>query len=366
MGCISSSVRPGQYTKETLAAAEPSGVQTQAGMSTQAGADEVFFGTEGPSTGVGGPPDARNLPHISEREDLAEVEGLVKEELIQGGKSPSKRTPVGTTSATSPAGSALSRRQSLTPSANGADGLRRSNSTGTLFVDATVSAPNHEDTLRCVALAIHYTVVAGHKEEEPEYYRHKFDEKLFPLTDVPVPDSYGEKAPSEDTIYRLINRTFRAAALTAECAIIALVYINRIIQYTGLTMHAINWKRVLIAAILMASKVWDDQAVWNVDFCSIYPKIKVEDMNDLERTVLEMLQFNINVDSSVYAKYYFELRELAEEADRPFPLELISTEQAAKLEATSQVLKERMMQPTLRPTKSLDHKEFSARAVMPQ
>ena len=131
-------------------------------------------------------------------------------------------------------------------------------------------------------------------------------------------------------------------------------------------MHATNWKRVLIAAILMASKVWDDQAVWNVDFCTIYPKIKVEDMNDLERTVLEMLQFNINVDSSVYAKYYFELRALAEDADRPFPLELISTEQAAKLEATSQVLKERMMQSTLRATKSLDHKEFSARAVMPQ
>lgn len=58
-------------------------------------------------------------------------------------------------------------------------------------------------------------------------------------------------------------------------------------------------------------------------------------MNDLERTYLEMLQFNINVDSSVYTMYYFQLRSLAEEAQRPFPLEPMTTSQAAKLEASA-------------------------------
>ena len=54
--------------------------------------------------------------------------------------------------------------------------------------------------------------------------------------------------------------------------------------------------------------------------------------NELERQFLEMLQFNINVPSSVYAKYYFDLRALADAHDLSFPLEPLSKERAAKLE----------------------------------
>ena len=47
-----------------------------------------------------------------------------------------------------------------------------------------------------------------------------------------------------------------------------------------------------------------------------------------------MLQFNINVPSSVYAKYYFDLRALADAHDLSFPLEPLSKERAAKLEVS--------------------------------
>lgn len=54
--------------------------------------------------------------------------------------------------------------------------------------------------------------------------------------------------------------------------------------------------------------------------------------NELERQFLELLQFNINVSASVYAKYYFDLRELADTHELAFPLEPLSTERALKLE----------------------------------
>ena len=56
--------------------------------------------------------------------------------------------------------------------------------------------------------------------------------------------------------------------------------------------------------------------------------------NELERSFLEFLQFNINVPSSVYAKYYFDLRSLAEENELAFPLEPLSRERAKKLEVS--------------------------------
>lgn len=53
----------------------------------------------------------------------------------------------------------------------------------------------------------------------------------------------------------------------------------------------------------------------------------------MERQFLELLQFNINVPASVYAKYYFALRSLADDNSPRFPLETLGNERAQKLEA---------------------------------
>lgn len=57
--------------------------------------------------------------------------------------------------------------------------------------------------------------------------------------------------------------------------------------------------------------------------------------NALERQFLQILQFNTNVPSSVYAKYYFDLRALADANDLTISIEPLSKEKALKLEVNS-------------------------------
>ncbi|KAF0046540.1 hypothetical protein F2P81_000173 [Scophthalmus maximus] len=190
-----------------------------------------------------------------------------------------------------------------------------------------------------VALAIYYHI--KNRDTDGGMLLDIFDEKLHPLSKSDVPPDYDQQDPEQRQIYRFVRTLFSSAQLTAECAIVALVYLERLMTYAEIDVAPGNWKRIVLAAILLASKVWDDQAVWNVDYCQILKDITVEDMNELERQFLELLQFNINVPSSVYAKYYFDLRSLAESNNLSFPLEPLGRDKAQKLEAISRLCDDR-------------------------
>ncbi|XP_058478933.1 cyclin-Y-like protein 1 isoform X2 [Solea solea] len=203
---------------------------------------------------------------------------------------------------------------------------KKYSSCSTIFIDdSTVSQPNLKSTIKW----------------DSDRSLDIFDEKLHPLSREAVPADYFHVDPEHKLIYRFVRTLFSAAQLTAECAIVTLVYLERLLTYAELDICPANWKYIVLGAILLASKVWDDQAVWNVDYCQILKDITVEDMNEMERHFLELLQFNINVPASVYAKYYFDLRQLADDNNLNFPLEPLNNQRAQKLEAISRLCEDK-------------------------
>jgi hypothetical protein len=153
---------------------------------------------------------------------------------------------------------------------------KKYNSCSTIFIDdSTVSQPNLKSAIRLVAFAIYYHI----KRRTSDRSMDIFNERLYPLTkDASFPSDYEQHIPEQRVIYKFMKNLFTAAQLTAECAIVTLIYLERVLTYAEIDMCPSNWKRLLLGAILLASKVWDDQAVWNVDYCQILRDINVENM----------------------------------------------------------------------------------------
>ncbi|NWI05266.1 CCNY protein, partial [Tichodroma muraria] len=150
---------------------------------------------------------------------------------------------------------------------------RKYSSCSTIFLDdSTVSQPNLKYTIKCTLVLILF------RDTDGRMLLDIFDENLHPLSKSEVPPDYDKHDPEQKQIYRFVRTLFSAAQLTAECAIVTLVYLERLLTYAEIDICPANWKRIVLGAILLASKVWDDQAVWNVDYCQILKDITVEDM----------------------------------------------------------------------------------------
>jgi hypothetical protein len=58
-----------------------------------------------------------------------------------------------------------------------------------------------------------------------------------------------------------------------------------------------NLRPSVLCSLMLASKVWDDVSMWNVDFCEIYPKFPLYMINNWERHFLGALGFDVTVSA---------------------------------------------------------------------
>jgi len=205
-------------------------------------------------------------------------------------------------------------------------------STSSLFISDTISQPDVEVVLRCMAKRLLEFIKVGASDCQKIYFD-MFNEMIHPITKSNV-NFY--KLPSEDAVFGFIKFIYVYERMEPECIIMCLAYIERLIEYTGVTVDTSNWRRIALASWIVALKAWEELAVYNLDFLGCFDgKVTVRDLNLLEMHFLNLIQYNVYLKASDYAKYYFELKSYTKVEESQFPLMPLSKEKASLLEKRS-------------------------------
>lgn len=118
--------------------------------------------------------------------------------------------------------------------------------------------------------------------------------------------------PSLDEVHSFISDLFSKAQLSAECSIVCLIYVERLMEAAHVPMVNTTWRPCLLCGLLLASKVWQDLSSWNSEISQIYPQFTLQAINKLESQFCQEIKWDLYISSSLYAKYYFALRSLTE------------------------------------------------------
>ncbi|KAI7856808.1 hypothetical protein BDC45DRAFT_502364 [Circinella umbellata] len=112
-------------------------------------------------------------------------------------------------------------------------------------------------------------------------------------------------------IYEQMAYVFDCGELTAEHAIISYIYVSRMLEVSEQSLCDVNWRLILLAGMLLAVKVWDDCAVYNMDFVQIFPELDIKVINMIERRFMMAMDWDVSCKCSIFAKTFFDLREFA-------------------------------------------------------
>eukprot|EP01038_Epipyxis_sp_PR26KG_P007391 gene7391-10072_t len=204
--------------------------------------------------------------------------------------------------------------------------------------------PNYEDILKRVSVVIHNhiqmweqriaTFVKTPTADNEQFIiqMNKFAEDLFITPQyvyqfVRAPISrvgflYGIKKLSGDiaipelsVVHEFISNLFIKAQLSAECSIVCLIYVERLMEVANVPLVGKNWRPILLCGLLLASKVWQDLSSWNIEISQVYPQFSLKSINKIEMVFCKEIQWMLYISRTAYAKYYFALRSLTEKSD---------------------------------------------------
>jgi hypothetical protein len=94
---------------------------------------------------------------------------------------------------------------------------------------------------------------------------------------------------------------------SASCVVSSIIYIDRLIQLGGnIVIHPRTIHRLLLTAMVVSTKYWDDEFYKNSYYARV-GGLPVVELNKLEADLCFELNFELSVDPRLFAQYYHEL-----------------------------------------------------------
>ncbi|KAL3937710.1 MAG: hypothetical protein SGBAC_007237 [Bacillariaceae sp.] len=229
----------------------------------------------------------------------------------------------------------------------------RRNTGGTIFLQNTMTKPDIHATIKCVCGVYRRHILQGIEKQATKrkgQHESEFDVDLFldhRMTKSKRQPQQRIEVPTLSDVLAFYKEFFLRSKMEQDTIIMSLIYVERLVKATDgeLNPKPDNWRSILFACMVLASKVWDDLSMWNVDFSNVSTNtdglfsFSLRRINELELHLLKNLKFDVRVGASEYAKYYFLIRSmlirsgLVQESERP----LRKTEAFQKLEAKTYI-----------------------------
>lgn len=101
-------------------------------------------------------------------------------------------------------------------------------------------------------------------------------------------------------------RIYYSTRCSDSCLVEAIVFVDRFIEATSFCVVSQNMHKLLLTAIMVASKFSDDTFCSNAFFAET-GLVTLEEMNRMEEVFLSAIHFSLYVDERVFLQYYSSL-----------------------------------------------------------
>jgi len=121
-------------------------------------------------------------------------------------------------------------------------------------------------------------------------------------------ECFNAVAPPEISIEDYLFRIVKYTPCSKECFLLAMIYIDRLVQRTHFRLTSFNVHRILITGVMIASKLVDDNTQTN-RYYSHVGGVAVQELNNLEIEFLCLLSYDLLSSSELFEQYQNQLEK---------------------------------------------------------